>query len=390
MGLPWTAGGAFAGYRGVSDLPRLNSVNEGTRMEPTTTRRDLTWPWPFSRADLTAGLRRHLGDPSIWVSGARLLTIAHLRPAVGRVRGMLVEYEGDSGHGSCQFVVKEPLGTTRTGLAGAGRREVGVYRSLAAQLPLQTPDLIAASQSGDWLVLEAAAPKRTSDLWNAEDYRQAIEGLAHLHDRFWDLGEDLNNYAWMGRPLEADFEVHVAAAAKALENIVASGQPQPLAKSSDRMRILASLIMYAEQVAAPLRRQPSTFLHGDYWPGNISVQADGSQVVFDWQMAAIGPSVIDLVVFVRKSEWWFDSLPLDPQEIITLYRQSLAERTGVTWTEDAWSLLWDHAMMWRFLQEWIDLLAASPNILLEASAKQLERVWLDPVAEAITRRLVIP
>jgi hypothetical protein len=43
--------------------------------------------------------------------------------------------------------------------------------------------------------------------------------------------------------------------------------------------------------------------------------------------------------------------------------------------------------MWRFLQEWIDLLAASPSPLLEARAETLDQVWLNPVAEAAGRRL---
>jgi hypothetical protein len=43
--------------------------------------------------------------------------------------------------------------------------------------------------------------------------------------------------------------------------------------------------------------------------------------------------------------------------------------------------------MWRFLQEWLDLLAASPDAILATSAEQLDEVWLDPVAAAVARRL---
>jgi hypothetical protein len=43
--------------------------------------------------------------------------------------------------------------------------------------------------------------------------------------------------------------------------------------------------------------------------------------------------------------------------------------------------------LWRFLQEWLDLLAAIPESLLVASSGQLEKVWLDPVAQALARRL---
>ena len=60
---------------------------------------------------------------------------------------------------------------------------------------------------------------------------------------------------------------------------------------------------------------------------------------------------------------------------------------GQRWEDDTWDLLWDHALLWRFLQEWLDLLAAIPESLLVASSDQLEKVWLDPVAQALSRRL---
>ncbi|MCK4693223.1 MAG: hypothetical protein KAT23_06310, partial [Anaerolineales bacterium] len=70
------------------------------------------------------------------------------------------------------------------------------------------------------------------------------------------------------------------------------------------------------------------------------------------------------------------------------YREGMAASNGVRWNEDEWNLLWDHALMWRFLQEWVDLLAASPDPLLETRAEQLDQVWLNPVANAVSRRLM--
>jgi hypothetical protein len=57
----------------------------------------------------------------------------------------------------------------------------------------------------------------------------------------------------------------------------------------------------------------------------------------------------------------------------------------MTWSEADWGRLWDHALMWRFLQEWLDLIAATPGPLLETRAQQLERIWLDPLGRAIER-----
>jgi len=345
------------------------------------------WEWPFSIADLTAGLRRYLEDTSIRVAQVRPKTIPFRWPAIGRVRGIEVKYTARTRPGVCQLVIKEPRGTTRTGLAGAGRRELGVYQSLASHLPLSTPALVAASPVGDWLILEAIQSVRDPSQWNAEDYRTAIETLTRLHDRFWGLGSDLSVFRWLSRPLGADFEVHVTAAAKAIERIVTQAQPEPLASVPERMQVLATLTMQADRIATPLLHQPSTLLHGDYWPGNIAILKDGSQVVYDWQLTGVGPGVIDLLVFVNKSAWLFDTLPLSQEEIIKCYREGMEASTGVHWNEDEWKLLWDHALMWRFLQEWVDLLAASPDPLLETRAEQLDQVWLDPVANAVSRRL---
>jgi len=135
------------------------------------------------------------------------------------------------------------------------------------------------------------------------------------------------------------------------------------------------------------QKVPATLLHGDYWPGNIAVVREGRQIVFDWQMASVGPAVLDVLTFVTKSQWWFGELPLEPAELVALYRQTLVELGGVEWSDDDWQTAWEHARMWRFLQEWVDLLAASPDALLGASTEALERLWLEPVSDAVSARL---
>lgn len=345
------------------------------------------WPWPFSLSELTAGLRRYLDDPTLAITQVQSVAMPDRLPSIGRVRAVKVDFSGARGDSSQRLVAKEPQGTTRTGLAGAGRREIGVYRSLASELPLQVPALVAASTSGDWLLMEEILLQRNPNQWEASDYQQAIEQLINLHDRFWGLEEDLTTFTWLGHPLRADFEVHVAAAAKAIQGIVHKGEPAPIASHPERMSVLATLTTMADQVIAPLLEQPATLLHGDYWPGNIIINKNKDQVVLDWQLTGIGPGIIDLLVFVNKSIWWFDPLPLGTEDIVDLYRQAIKKRTGLQWSDKEWAVLWDHALMWRFLQEWVDLLAATPPPLLEAQAKMLDEVWLDPVSQAVSERL---
>ena len=348
---------------------------------------DDTWTWPCSRAEITAGLRRLYSDKSLTLSRVQRMPLAARRPSIGRIQGLTAHFDRSGKPGSLPLVLKEPRGTTRAGLAGVGRREVGVYAALAPLMPVPMPALIAASASGDWLLMTAESESRPPESWTEEDFVQAVDSLVALHDRFWHLEEDLEAFPWLARPLQADFSVHVAAAAQAIGRIVESGRPEALAGSPWRMRLLAQLTTQADRVAQPLLQAPATLMHGDYWPGNIVLLADGRQVVYDWQMAGVGPGVIDLLTLVMKSRWAFGDLAVPAALLITRYRQGLYERTGVVWSDDEWASLWDHALMWQFLEEWIDVLAASPDAVLRARAEELDASWLQPVAQAVARRL---
>jgi hypothetical protein len=345
------------------------------------------WVWPFSAADLTAGLRRYVEDNSLQITSLAASTLSHRRPAIGRITGLEVGYSGDRGHGSLKLVVKEPRGTTRTGLAGAGRREVGFYSSLASQIPMLTPGLVAFSREGDWIVLEYLESAREPPSWTRSDYDRSIESLVGLHDRFWALTEDLGAFFWLSDPVGADYEVHVAAAGKAIQDMIEVGRPRALAGSPERVALLTRLTREAERVVKPLRSEPGTLLHGDYWPGNIAILPSQAQVVYDWQLAGVGPAVMDLLVLINKTDWWFGPLGEERQRLIDYYRARLEARCGVAWEDAEWEMLWDHALMWRFLQEWLDLLAATPEALLATRADQLDTVWLAPLKAAVDRRL---
>jgi thiamine kinase-like enzyme len=345
------------------------------------------WTWPFSHADLLAGLRSHLQDTSLQIEDIQPLTLPYRQPAIGALRGLLVTYSGEDLQGDIDLVLKEPSGTTRTGLAGVGRREVGFYRRLASQVPIQTPDLIAASPLGDWLLMERLHPLRGAEKWGSSSYLQAVDQLADLHNRFWNLAEDLEAFPWLGDPLASDFEVHQAAADKALERILEAAELEPMAGFPGRRWVLERLVSDTPRITEPLRHQPATLLHGDYWPGNMALISDDQLAVYDWQLAGIGPGILDLLVFIKKSAWWYGPLPLGVKELIDRYRSQLSIQGGIEWSEADWSLLWDHALLWRFIQEWLDLLAAIPLPVLATRAELLDEIWLQPVEDALIRRL---
>ena len=342
--------------------------------------------WPFTIAELTAGLRRYFAESALKVKSVSEYPL-QLVGRTGQVRGLRVEYGVGSETVFIDCVVKEPKGTSRAGLAGAGRREVGVYQSLAAQLPMPTPALIAADPLGDWLVLEAVEADIAPDEWTAEDYRQGVGTLAALHERFWTLAEDLSAYKWLARPLTGDFEIHVYAAAQAIEKMILDDRPQPITSSMTVLGALGQMISQVEQVAAPLRAAPQTFLHGDFWPGNVALQADGEMVVMGWQSAGLGPGILDLVTFITASRWQRQELPVACEDLIALYHDEMRQRVDAPWSEEEWAAQWDYALIWRFVQEMFVWVTSTPPAAFEARAAQFEEIWLNPVLEAVERRL---
>ncbi|MCC6189434.1 MAG: aminoglycoside phosphotransferase family protein [Anaerolineales bacterium] len=344
--------------------------------------------WPFTNAELTAGLRRYFAQPGLRVRGASDYPPAAPRlqgRAAQGVRGLRVDYVVGEAASTVDCVVKEPVG--RTGLASPGLCEAGLYRSLAMQLPMPTPALIAADPDGAWLVLEAVEAVEAPGAWGAEEFYAAVKLLARLHERFWGLADDLDTYLWLLRPLTRDYGIHVQAAAHALGQMVRDEWPPLIAHSPQIVGALGQIISQAEQVVAPLRAQPFTLLHGDYWAGSIVRDETGDMIVLDWGLAGLGPGVLDLVTTVTTSQWLAGELPVPAERLAARYRREVAALVGRRWSEAEWSEQWDHALLWRFMQEMLTWVASAPREIYQARAQQFEDVWLRPALAAAGRRL---
>ena len=349
---------------------------------------DDTRTWAFSISELTAGLRLRSNDPSLVIVEIREQTIPFRRPARGWIHGLGVTCQTYAGLKFFNLMLKEPVGVTRTGTVGAGRREVNFYKYLRDYLPFATPHIVAAHPEGKWFVMETLEGGISPDNWKASEYFLAIDQLANLHDRFWNLGEDLRAYNWLSRPLDGDFGVYVKAAASGLGHLTSGSATDAPVYDAHTLRVMKKLVENADTIAGPLRHLPTTLIHGDYWPGNIYLNRQGDFVVFDWQKAGIGPAILDLVNFVQLSQWWLERLPLSPQEIVWHYFETMGAISGVHWEPDEWNKLWDYAFLWIFLADWIDLIATSPNPIIYSRYDQLERVWFEPVRQATSRILL--
>jgi aminoglycoside/choline kinase family phosphotransferase len=285
--------------------------------------------------------------------------------------------------------LKEPP-VTRAGrvLTAVGQREYGIYSKIAPHLPVLVPILVAGDERQGWIVLEGLTGLRPPTEWTPDDYGEAIYNIVQMHDRFIGAAEVLATYPWLARPFDADYDATTLAAAEAVRALVVDKRLPQL--SDDRYFALYSqLIQAADQIAAPLRAEKSTLVHGDYWPGNIARPIDGRQVVFDWQLAGIGPAILDLVGFVQAT-----CLRLEPrlpvEQLIGLYRDYYRRYVPPGWDDEQFALLWDHSLMWLFMTAWLVRLATMTPESYERTHDRFRAIWIEPVIEAAKRRLGVP
>ena len=347
-----------------------------------------TRAWAFSRSELMAGLRQYTSDQTLKILDLTAHDIPYQRPGRGRIRGFQAVCESIQGQLTFDMVVKETLGVTRAGTASAGWREVSLYRTLVDQLPIDVPELVSADIGGDWLVLNLVPGFRSPENWGEAEYLMAIDQLVRLHDRFWGLSEDLSTYSFLSRPLDADLEIYTQAANTGLRQLQDRSSENLLAQDQDLIRSLEVLVRHVGHIAATLRQEPGTLLHGDYWPGNLIVYPPENLYVIDWQRAAIGPGILDLLCFIQSSLWFFEKIPVQPALLTERYRENLYQANGWSWSDETWSTMMDYALLWIFISDWSDLLAVIPNSLLLTRQELLRKIWLDPVYAAVERRLI--
>ncbi len=328
--------------------------------------------FPFNQSELTAALRRYLDEADVDVLAYRVEEL-DARSSRGVIRGLGVDLTRANHQEHYSYILKEPHESIQ--------REIGLYRSLVSQLPFAIPQLVGANASNNWLLLEPYPTEVRAEDWTAEEYRRATINLARLHDRFWGLSEDLSVYPWLAHPLTRDFEACTMASARAMELIVARGSPALIAESLNVTTHIAHTLSHADEIARVLRTLPPTLLHGDYWPGNISIDEDGDQIVYDWQAVGLGPGILDLVALINYSVVWLSPLPVDPQELIRLYRDQLAAAGRAAWTDDEWQRLWNFAILWWFIQEG---LIALTKPLTDPQLERVNRNWIEPMIAAVS------
>jgi aminoglycoside phosphotransferase (APT) family kinase protein len=152
-------------------------------------------------------------------------------------------------------------------------REIAVYRTLLSKLDLGTARFYGSSVDGDGrpvLILEYVDG---TPLWQVGDFSKwlaAARWLGRTHSRLETLKGDQTRNAALLRYDAAYYRVWPQRAC--------------LARAPDD----------SDEILALLASLPHTIIHGEFHASNIVV-ADGDRIcVLDWEMAAVGPGLMDL------------------------------------------------------------------------------------------------
>jgi len=173
-------------------------------------------------------------------------------------------------------------------------------------------------------LLAAAAERDASSVWHLyEDLGDcgldveeadfdrvacAVATIARIHTRLAGHALIPEFRVWGGDLGIYFYAASVRDAITSLEAVLSRRRPLGAERSSlcDRLLVrLANLLEEEEPRAEALRRHggPETLLHGDLWPMNVMVPANGRDPhvrLIDWDHAAVGPVSYDLSTFLNR------------------------------------------------------------------------------------------
>ena len=244
-------------------------------------------------ATTQALLGRHLGRRG------PVIALAH-RPSAYRTSSPLEELDAWLDDGTELRLVLKDLGPRALSPAARAAkpaflidplREIEVYRDLLAPAALGTPTFYGASVEPEsdryWLLLERVAGLELYQVGELAPWQAAARWLAGLHARFG-ADERLDRAAG-GRLIRYDAEYYRRWLVRA----------NAFAERGDgaRRRQIRWLAGRYGRVVELLTSLPTTLLHGELYASNVLVHdaEAGTRVApVDWEMAAVGPGLVDL------------------------------------------------------------------------------------------------
>ena len=186
-------------------------------------------------------------------------------------------------------------------------RERVTYESILQGLELNTPSYLGSYVDGSgvqYLLLERVDGVPLWQYGEFEAWREAARWLARLHTRV---------------------DVAAAATGGAGAHLLRYDRPyyerwmrRACAFDQAASRDIAALAERHSQIVEWLLAEPTAFIHGEFYAGNIVVDgADGRSTFVtrpvDWEMAALGPALVDLACLLAGR--WTDEERADAADV---------------------------------------------------------------------------
>jgi hypothetical protein len=177
------------------------------------------------------------------------------------------------------------------------QREIETYRTVLSNRRLNTPVFYGAvvdpSASKHWLFLERIPGTRLKELGDFALWQSAARWAATLHLTYAPAVADLRKREHLVKYDRAYLERWIGRARHVSGGTAAAAiQIETLAQSYDAL---------IERLAV----LPVTLIHGEFYPSNIVVRetpAGPSVSPVDWEMAAVGPALLDLAA-ITSGAW---------------------------------------------------------------------------------------
>jgi Ser/Thr protein kinase RdoA (MazF antagonist) len=170
------------------------------------------------------------------------------------------------------------------------RREFDIYRHVLSPEEISSPIFYGGDPERSWLFLEKVSGFELVQVGEFGTWQAVARWLGRFHDQYGGRAEELVHhipllrhdavlYRRWPRRARANLRSHPPAVRRRFEVIV------------DRF----------DRVVDRLLAEPTTLLHGDFYPSNVIIEEKPSGPVvrpIDWDLAGIGPGVYDLAALV--------------------------------------------------------------------------------------------
>lgn len=240
-------------------------------------------------------------------------------------------------------------------------------------LDLMPPEIdhatLACARDGDnWAILlrDVSDELLSYARFNLVDHEFMLEAMAALHATFFesplltnqDLGLcNLCNIYSMFSPRTGQREK--GGLDEIPKRILEGWEMVKTAVSTDVADIILTLLDSPKPLCDALKRYPQTLIHGDWRHANQGLERNGRSrlILLDWQLVATAPPAVELGRGLATNS---PLLPVTKEEVITFYKQRLAQRLGPRFSESWWEPQLALSLLGSFLQDgWAIVLKAN-------------------------------